>query len=152
MSLDRRILIADDDREVRSGVVDLLRDLDMDFVHAETGIQALHIVRNSVIDLALLDMPGHNGLEVLSFIRRSPELPCIFFSEMRPGDPPPGAGCAVLSKPSSRPCCAASPPSSTPPREGTEPLIVPPELPAATGSRQPVPHDLQPQLTRRLRP
>ena len=83
MSLDRRILIADDDREVRSGVVDLLRDLDMDFVHAETGIQALQIVRNSVIDLALLDMhmPGHNGLEVLSVIRReSPELPCIFFS------------------------------------------------------------------------
>lgn len=83
MSHDRRILIADDDREVRSGVVDLLRDLDMDFVHAETGLQALQIVRHSVIDLALLDMhmPGQNGLEVLSVIRReSPDLPCIFFS------------------------------------------------------------------------
>ncbi|MFN0008761.1 MAG: response regulator [Planctomycetota bacterium] len=83
MSLDRRILIADDDREVRSGVVDLLRDLDMDFVQAETGVQALQILRNSVIDLALLDMhmPGHTGLEVLSVIRReTPEIPCIFFS------------------------------------------------------------------------
>lgn len=83
LSIDRRILIADDDREVRSGVVDLLRDLDMDFIHAETGIEALQIVRNSVIDLALLDMhmPGHTGLEVLSVIRReSPDLPCIFFS------------------------------------------------------------------------
>lgn len=83
MSLYRRILIADDDREVRFGVVDLLRDLDMDFVQAETGSEALHILRNSVIDLALLDMhmPGHTGLEVLSMIRKeTPELPCIFFS------------------------------------------------------------------------
>jgi CheY-like chemotaxis protein len=83
VSIDRRILIADDDREVRSGVVDLLKDLDMDFVHAETGVEALHILRRSVIDLALLDMhmPGHTGLEVLSVIRREvPEIPCIFFS------------------------------------------------------------------------
>lgn len=83
MSIDRRVLIADDDREVRAGVVDLLRDLDMDFVHAETGDEALIILRRSVIDLALLDMhmPGHTGLEVLSVIRREvPEIPCIFFS------------------------------------------------------------------------
>jgi len=88
MSLDRRILIADDDREVRAGVVDLLGDLDMDFVHAETGIEALEILRGSVLrgsvlDLALLDMhmPGHTGLEVLNVIRREvPGLPCIFFS------------------------------------------------------------------------
>lgn len=83
MSIDRRVLIADDDREVRAGVVDLLRDLDMDFVHAETGVEALTILRRSVIDLALLDMhmPGHTGLEVLSVIRREvPQLPCIFFS------------------------------------------------------------------------
>jgi CheY-like chemotaxis protein len=83
MSIDRRVLIADDDREVRDGLVDLLRDFDMDFIHAETGVEALQIVRRSVIDLALLDMhmPGHTGLEVLSVIRReSPELPCIFFS------------------------------------------------------------------------
>jgi CheY-like chemotaxis protein len=83
MALDRRILIADDDREVRDGVVDLLGDLDMDFVHAETGIEALEILRGSVLDLALLDMhmPGYTGLEVLNVIRREvPGLPCIFFS------------------------------------------------------------------------
>ncbi len=83
MALDRRILIADDDREVRDGVVDLLGDLEMDFVHAETGIEALQILRGSVLDLALLDMhmPGHTGLEVLNVVRREvPGLPCIFFS------------------------------------------------------------------------
>ena len=72
MSIDRRVLIADDDREVRAGVV-----------HADTGSEALNILRRSVIDLALLDMhmPGHTGLEVLSVIRREvPEIPCIFFS------------------------------------------------------------------------
>lgn len=106
VSIDRRILIADDDREVRAGVVDLLRDLNMDFVHAESGIEALHILRRSVIDLALLDMhmPGHTGLEVLSAIRREgPEIPCIFFS----GDATEGirrqavleGALAVLSKP-----------------------------------------------------
>jgi CheY-like chemotaxis protein len=83
LSIDRRILIADDDREVRAGVVELFRDLHMEFVQAETGVDAIQILRSSVIDLALLDMhmPGHTGLEVLSVIRReSPELPCIFFS------------------------------------------------------------------------
>jgi CheY-like chemotaxis protein len=83
MSIDRRVLIADDDREVRAGVVDLLRDLEMDFVHAETGTEAMQILRRSVIDLALLDMhmPGHTGLEVLSVMRLEvPEIPCIFFS------------------------------------------------------------------------
>lgn len=83
MSIDRRVLIADDDRDIRDGVVDLLRDFDMDFVHAETGAEALQIVRRSQIDLALLDMhmPVHTGLEVLSVIRReSLKLPCIFFS------------------------------------------------------------------------
>ena len=83
MSIDRRILIADDDREVRAGVVDLLGDMDLEIVQAETGIEALHIVRVSCLHLALLDMhmPGRTGLEVLSVIRREvPRLPCIFFS------------------------------------------------------------------------
>jgi len=83
MSIDRRVLIADDDREVRAGVADLLGDMDLEIVEAETGIEALDILRVSPIDLALLDMhmPGRTGLEVLSVIRREvPSIPCIFFS------------------------------------------------------------------------
>ncbi len=83
MSIDRRILIADDNRELRAGVIDLLRDFHFEFLEADSGSDALAIVRRSSIDLALLDMhmPGHTGLEVLSFIRRETlRVPCIFFS------------------------------------------------------------------------
>jgi CheY-like chemotaxis protein len=83
MSIDRRILIADDDRELRAGVVDLLRGLELEIIEAETGVDALRIVRVSSIHLALLDMhmPGHTGLEVLSAIKRETlRVPCIFIS------------------------------------------------------------------------
>ena len=83
MFIDRRILIADDNRELRAGVIDLLRDFQLEILEADSGSDALAIVRRSAIDLALLDMhmPGHTGLEVLSFIRRETlRVPCIFFS------------------------------------------------------------------------
>ena len=83
MSIDRRILIADDDREQRAGVVDLLRGMALEILEAETGLDALRIVRVAGIDLALLDMhmPGQSGLEVLSAIKRETlRVPCIFIS------------------------------------------------------------------------
>lgn len=71
MSHDRRILIADDDQEIRLGVADLLASLDVEILLAETGVQALEIVRRGGLHLALLDhkMPGRTGLEILETIR-----------------------------------------------------------------------------------
>jgi len=71
MSLDRRILIADDDREIRLGFAELLGFLGAEIVLAETGSQALDLVRSGGLDLALLDyrMPRPNGLEILEAIR-----------------------------------------------------------------------------------
>lgn len=83
MSLDRRILIADDDREVRIGVAELLGDLGLGIVEAERGDLALEIVRGGGVDLALLDnqMPGSTGLEVLRALRSETiAVPCIFCS------------------------------------------------------------------------
>ena len=83
MSIDRRVLIADDDRELRSCVAELIGALGLTIVEAETGLEALAIVRRSSLDLALLDfhMPGHTGLEILSTIRRETlRVPCIFLS------------------------------------------------------------------------
>jgi CheY-like chemotaxis protein len=106
MSIDRRILIADDDRELRAGVIDLLRGMSLQIVEAETGVDALRIVRVGSLHLALLDMhmPGHTGLEILATIKRETlRVPCIFIS----GDATDGVrqmalaegACAVLRKP-----------------------------------------------------
>ena len=61
----RRVLLADDDLEVRSGVAELL--------HAESGPEAIEILRveHLRLDLIVLDMhmPGYGGLEVLNRLR-----------------------------------------------------------------------------------
>lgn len=85
MSTDRRILIADDDRELRAGVVELLSDLPirLEFLQAESGDEALAIIRRGHLHLAVLDMhmPGHTGLEVLEALRREMlAVPCIVIS------------------------------------------------------------------------
>ncbi len=103
-----RILIADDDRDFRLGVRDLLASLSRRFqiVQAETGLEAIDFLREHPIDLALLDMhmPGHTGLEVLTFLRvETRVVPCIFISgdatdAVRQQALHEGA-CAVLKKP-----------------------------------------------------
>jgi CheY-like chemotaxis protein len=83
MSIDRRILIADDDTDFRSGVAEFLNPLGMEIVHAETGEEALEIVRHRPLELALLDMhmPGYTGLEILVLIQEETlGVPCIFWS------------------------------------------------------------------------
>lgn len=83
MFSDRRILIADDNPELRAGVIDLLHDMRIRIVEADTGLVALDILRGGELDLALLDMhmPGRTGLELLSTVRRETlGVPCIFFS------------------------------------------------------------------------
>ena len=83
--IDHRILIADDDREFRGCVAELLVRLPrrLQIVQVESGTEALGILREQPIDLALLDMhmPGQTGLEVLSALRRETrDVPCIFIS------------------------------------------------------------------------
>lgn len=85
MPTDRRILIADDDREIRACVVELLNSMPirLEIHEAESGDEALTIIRRASLHLALLDMhmPGHTGLEVLGAVRREMlEVPCIVIS------------------------------------------------------------------------
>ena len=85
MQPDRRILIADDDRELRSCVVELLAQLPirLEILQAESGDEALTIIRRAGLHLALLDMhmPGQTGLEVLETLRRETlTVPCIVIS------------------------------------------------------------------------
>jgi CheY-like chemotaxis protein len=84
MSIDRRMLIADDDSEVRLGAVELLRPLGLEIFEAESGDEALSILRRrQPLHLALLDlhMPGIDGLEVFRTMRtETVDVPCIFWS------------------------------------------------------------------------
>jgi CheY-like chemotaxis protein len=83
MSYSHRILLADDDREVRLGVADLLMGLGLEILHAETGLEAVEVARAQRIHAALLDMhmPGCTGMEALSLLLREQiELPCIVYS------------------------------------------------------------------------
>jgi CheY-like chemotaxis protein len=81
--LQRRILVADDDREVRLGVAELLDVLGLDVLHAESGIEAVELARGTRIDGALLDMhmPGCTGIEAIPLLRDlDAALPCIVYS------------------------------------------------------------------------
>ena len=83
MAIDRTILIADDDREVRLCVAELLGGMGFRTRLAETGVQALQIVRLGGIHLAVLDqqMPGRTGLEIVTTIRdETLAVPCIVCS------------------------------------------------------------------------
>jgi CheY-like chemotaxis protein len=81
----KRVLLADDDPEIRSGVAEFLSPLGLEFLHAETGPDAVAILRleRARLDLMLLDMhmPGFGGLEVLARLRDElgplPQLPTI---------------------------------------------------------------------------
>ena len=80
-----RLLLADDDLEVRLGVVELLRQPGLEVIEAESALEAIALAREQVVHAALLDvhMPGCTGLEVLSRLRlRVADLtvPCIFYS------------------------------------------------------------------------
>lgn len=84
MSPTRRILIADDDPEVRFGAVELLDGFGLSIVQAERGDEAWDLARTTeALDLALLDlqMPGYGGLELFELLRGEfPDLPCILWS------------------------------------------------------------------------
>lgn len=85
MIFDRRILIADDDRDLRACVAELLGDLPvrLEILEVENGPEALAVLRRVPFHLALLDMhmPGQTGLEVLEAMKRETlEVPCIMIS------------------------------------------------------------------------
>ncbi|MFM8312927.1 MAG: sigma-54-dependent transcriptional regulator [Deltaproteobacteria bacterium] len=66
-----RIMVVEDDIELRSTLVEALSQGGFDVVEAENGIKALEKIRTAQIDLALLDvnMPEMNGLDCLTEIK-----------------------------------------------------------------------------------
>ena len=75
------ILIADDETEI----VELLRlylEKEYNILEANSGTEALMLVQNNKIDLAILDimMPGLDGLQLLKKIREVYHFPVLFLS------------------------------------------------------------------------
>lgn len=71
MSEDKRILVVDDNQDIRDLVVHILSADGFHVFSANDGDSALAILAANHVDLVLLDvmMPGKSGLEVLDQIR-----------------------------------------------------------------------------------
>jgi DNA-binding response OmpR family regulator len=74
-----RVLVVDDDVEVRNVVRMALERLGCSVVDADSGQKALRIVEGSAIDLIVLDLglPDMSGVEVLGRIRADSDVPVI---------------------------------------------------------------------------
>ena len=78
-----KVLIAEDDRNIRAGLEEILADEGYETVVAEDGTQALALFRSESPDFICLDimMPGVDGYEVCKEIRRADAgVPTIFIS------------------------------------------------------------------------
>ncbi len=71
-----KILVADDEQNLRRVLVALLRREGHDVVQAASGLEAIERLAVGVVDLVVLDlnMPDLHGLEVLRFVRTHPSL------------------------------------------------------------------------------
>ncbi|MFK4100129.1 response regulator transcription factor [Streptomyces sp. NPDC019531] len=80
-----RVLIADDDSDIRDLVAFKLTQSGHEVTVVEDGMAALKAAREQPVDLALLDirMPGMSGLDVCRELRSAPEtatLPVIMIT------------------------------------------------------------------------
>jgi CheY-like chemotaxis protein len=103
----RRILVVDDERDVRFMIRRLLDEVGYHVFEAGDGLQALELVRAGpdLLDLVVSDliMPRLNGLQLVQILSvETPELPFVLIS----GYAPPElaafglvAPCGVLAKP-----------------------------------------------------
>ena len=77
-----KILIVEDEDMIREGISDYLTDCGYETIQARDGEEALEQFSNHQVALVLLDiqMPKLNGLEVLSKIRKSSQVPVLMLT------------------------------------------------------------------------
>jgi len=77
-----RILVAEDDADIRQLVADVLEHVGYEVLVASDGPSALQVVRTRRPDLLVLDLglPGMDGLDVARTIRRQSDLPIIMLT------------------------------------------------------------------------
>lgn len=69
------VLVADDDKDIRTIVVETVRALGFRTIEAADGLEAINKAQPGKIDLAILDisMPGHTGIEVCTQLKQKSE-------------------------------------------------------------------------------
>lgn len=80
--MPNKILIVDDDAEIRKVIGIYLENEGYEILKAENGEQALNLIAENEVALVLLDimMPGMNGTDVCMKIREESIMPIIFLS------------------------------------------------------------------------
>ncbi len=76
-----KILLVEDEKDVREGVKYLLEAHGYNIIEASNGREAIGIIKNELPDLILSDimMPGINGYKLFSEIKQMPELMTVPF-------------------------------------------------------------------------
>ena len=74
-----RVLLVEDDPKLPELLAELLHEANINVVHAPSAPEALVIVRESPVELVLLDLglPGVNGFELLRQLKESPDTQSI---------------------------------------------------------------------------
>ena len=81
--MSKKILVVDDEKNIRLLLKEELQDEGYDVIMAENGADALEMIQKEVPDLVTLDikMPGEDGLSILRKIREIEyDLPVIICS------------------------------------------------------------------------
>ena len=80
--MKHKILIADDEAEIRNLLRLYLENEGYDVTEAKDGVEALRLLRDEKPDLCLLDimMPASDGYRVLKELRETSNIPVIFIS------------------------------------------------------------------------
>jgi two-component system sensor histidine kinase/response regulator len=86
----QKILIVDDEKDLRAVVKDVLADAGYETLTAENGAQGLVLTKSMIPDLILCDiqMPAMNGYDLLNAVKMDPELgkiPFIFMTGVNVG-------------------------------------------------------------------
>ena len=77
-----RLLVVDDDEQVRKVIVESLTRAGFEALEADSGIAMRRILKQDSVNLIILDMrmPEEDGLAVLRDLRRRSRLPVLFLS------------------------------------------------------------------------
>ena len=84
-TIPQHILIVDDDPEIRNLLTDYLRENELRVSTADSGIGMSAILRESAVDLVVLDLrlEGEDGMSIARSLRRESAIPIVMLTGVR---------------------------------------------------------------------